>query len=60
MKTLTIIAATLLIGCGMKNEDIVREIKYCLENGLEPYQRINALTYETVRIECRLPKRSAP
>jgi len=49
-----IILLLFLSGCGISNEEIVKQVKYCQENGLKPIQIISGLTYKTERIECRI------
>ena len=45
-----------LMGCGtgrpMTNQEIVREVKYCRENGLKARYTQNAWTWDVTAIHC--------
>lgn len=57
MKTLLAMFCMVAIsGCGMNAEEIASGVEDCKKHGLEPVQMINLWSYETVRIDCRIPK----
>ena len=45
-----------LVGCGMTNEEIVKEVNICVKAGLVPRQTINTLTYTVVSVNCHIPE----
>ena len=44
------------VGCGMTNEEIVKEVDICEKAGLVPSQTVNMLTYSVVSVTCHIPK----
>lgn len=41
------------VGCGMSNDDIIRETNKCRSAGMDTYEVINAFTYKTTDIICK-------
>jgi hypothetical protein len=48
----TVIFSTMMAGCGMTNDEVIKEVDKCKKANMEPRVVMNLITYQIVNILC--------